>query len=78
MSGTVEAVVQALQQLKNKEIHFRVLHSGVGEVTDADVSLAAASKGPSPYPAPKPYVCRARSTFAPNLFVVDADVRGAR
>ena len=45
VSGTVEAVVDALSKLKNKHIAFHVLHSAVGEITEADVSLAAASKG---------------------------------
>ena len=52
VSGTVEAVVQALRQLKSKDISFRVLHSGVGDITDADVSLAAASKGALGVPRP--------------------------
>jgi hypothetical protein len=45
VSGTVEAVTSALAQLRNRHIYVRILHAAVGEITEADIALAAASKG---------------------------------
>jgi translation initiation factor IF-2 len=46
VQGSVEAIVNALHNLSNEEIKVRVLHSGVGAITESDVTLAAASKAP--------------------------------
>jgi translation initiation factor IF-2 len=44
VQGSAEAIVQALEKVGNEEVRVRVLHSGVGAVTDSDVGLAEASK----------------------------------
>ena len=41
VQGSVEAIVTALHNLSNDEIKVRVLHSGVGAITESDVTLAA-------------------------------------
>ncbi|MBD3774549.1 MAG: translation initiation factor IF-2 [Rhodobacteraceae bacterium] len=46
VQGSSEAIVNALHRLSNDEIKVRVLHSGVGAITESDVTLAAASKAP--------------------------------
>ncbi|AKH41095.1 translation initiation factor IF-2 [Altererythrobacter atlanticus] len=46
VQGSVEAINSALHNLSNDEIKVRVLHSGVGAITESDVTLAAASKAP--------------------------------
>ncbi|PZU15710.1 MAG: translation initiation factor IF-2 [Citromicrobium sp.] len=46
VQGSVEAIVTALHNLSNDDIKVRVLHAGVGAITESDVSLAAASKAP--------------------------------
>ena len=46
VQGSVEAIVSSLQALSNDEIKVRVLHSGVGAITESDVTLAAASNAP--------------------------------
>jgi translation initiation factor IF-2 len=42
--GTVEAIGGALAQLRVEEVKVNLLHAGVGEVTESDVGLAAATK----------------------------------
>ncbi|MBV7255951.1 translation initiation factor IF-2 [Pacificimonas sp. WHA3] len=46
VQGSVEAIVSSLNGLSNDDIKVRVLHSGVGAITESDVSLAAASNAP--------------------------------
>ena len=46
VQGSAEAIVQALEKVGNEEVRVRVLHSGVGAITESDVSLAEASKAP--------------------------------
>ena len=46
VQGSAEAIVQALEKVGNEEVRVRVLHSGVGAITDSDVSLAEASGAP--------------------------------
>lgn len=46
VQGSVEAIVQALNRLGTDEVKVRVLHSGVGAITESDVTLAAASGAP--------------------------------
>ncbi|MBC7336219.1 MAG: translation initiation factor IF-2, partial [Clostridia bacterium] len=42
--GSVEAVRQALERLGNEEVRARVIHGGVGAITESDIMLAAASQ----------------------------------
>ncbi len=44
--GSVEAIVHALHRISTDEIKVRVLHSGVGAITESDVTLAHASGAP--------------------------------
>ena len=46
VQGSAEAIVQALEKLGNEEVRVRVLHSGVGAITESDVGLAEASGAP--------------------------------
>ena len=46
MQGSVEAIVNALNRLSTDEIKVRILHSGVGAITESDVTLAGASGAP--------------------------------
>lgn len=43
VQGSVEAVRQSLEKLSNDEVHVKVIHGGVGAVSESDVMLAAAS-----------------------------------
>ena len=43
MQGSVEAIVGALDKLSTDEVAARVLFSGVGAITESDVTLAEAS-----------------------------------
>lgn len=47
VSGTVEAVVGALQGIGNKEARVKILSSAVGDVSQADVDMARAVGGAS-------------------------------
>ena len=42
--GSMEAIVTGLEKLSTDEVAVRVLHSGVGAITESDVTLAMASK----------------------------------
>ena len=46
VQGSVEAINTALHNLSTDEIKVRVLHSGVGAITESDVTLASASGAP--------------------------------
>ena len=46
VQGSVEAIVGSLNRVSTDEIKVRVLHSGVGAITESDVTLAAASNAP--------------------------------
>lgn len=46
VQGSVEAIVQAVTKLSTDEIKARVLHAGVGGITESDVVLAKASNAP--------------------------------
>ncbi|MEJ2410545.1 MAG: translation initiation factor IF-2 [Novosphingobium sp.] len=46
VQGSVEAINAALHNLSNDEIKVRILHSGVGAITETDVTLASASGAP--------------------------------
>ena len=41
--GSAEAVAQAIAQLESKEIVTKIIHVGVGDISEADVMLASAS-----------------------------------
>ncbi|MEC9367655.1 MAG: translation initiation factor IF-2 [Pseudomonadota bacterium] len=46
VQGSVEAIVAALDKLGTDEVRARVMHSGVGGITESDVSLASATGAP--------------------------------
>jgi len=46
VQGSAEAITQALEKIGNDEVRVRVLLSGVGAVTESDVTLASASGAP--------------------------------
>lgn len=43
VQGSIEALVESLEKIDQKEVKINVLHKGVGAVTETDVMLAAAS-----------------------------------
>ena len=43
VQGSVEAVRQSLEKLSNEEVRVRVIHGGVGAISESDVMLAGAS-----------------------------------
>ena len=46
VQGSAEAIVQAMEKIGNEEVRVRVLHSGVGAITESDIRLAEASGAP--------------------------------
>lgn len=46
VQGSTQAIVQALNKISNDDIKVRILHSGVGAITESDVTLAGASNAP--------------------------------
>ena len=46
VQGSAEAIVNALNRLSTDEIKVRILNSGVGAITESDVTLASASGAP--------------------------------
>jgi len=46
VQGSAEAIAQALDKLGTDEVTCRVLHVGVGGITESDITLAAASQAP--------------------------------
>ena len=46
VQGSAEAIVQAMEKIGNDEVRVRVLHSGVGAITESDIGLAEASGMP--------------------------------
>ena len=46
VQGSTEAIVQAMAKIGNDEVRVRVLHSGVGAITESDIALAEASGAP--------------------------------
>ncbi len=46
VQGSAEAIGQAMEKIGNDEVRVRVLHSGVGAITETDVGLAEASGAP--------------------------------
>lgn len=43
VQGSIEALRQALETMKNKEVRVNIVHSGVGAINESDVMLASAS-----------------------------------
>ena len=43
VQGSVEAMKQSLVRLSNEEVVVKIVHGGVGAITESDVTLAAAS-----------------------------------
>ncbi len=43
VQGSVEAITSALEKVGNEEVQARILHAGVGGITESDVTLAQAS-----------------------------------
>jgi translation initiation factor IF-2 len=46
VQGSAEAIVSAVNKISNDDIKARVLHAGVGGITESDVTLAKASGAP--------------------------------
>ncbi len=46
VQGSVEAIVSSLSKIPDTDIKVRILHSGVGGITESDVTLAGASGAP--------------------------------
>jgi len=46
VQGSIEAIVGSLEKLSTNEVRVRVLHTGVGGVSESDVILAGASGAP--------------------------------
>lgn len=43
VQGSVEALRQSLEKLSNEEVRVKVIHGGVGAITETDITLASAS-----------------------------------
>ncbi len=43
VQGSIEAIISSLEKIKSDEVKVRVLHSGVGAISESDISLANAS-----------------------------------
>ena len=46
VQGSIEAIVGSLEKLSTSEVRVRVLHTGVGAISESDVILAGASGAP--------------------------------
>ena len=46
VQGSVEAIVSSLEKFSSNEVRVRVLHTGVGAISESDVILAEASQAP--------------------------------
>ena len=46
VQGSAEAIAQSLMKLNTEEVAAKIVHSGVGAITESDVALAAASNAP--------------------------------
>lgn len=44
VQGSLEAIKGSLEKLKNEEVKINIIHSGVGAVSESDVTLASASE----------------------------------
>lgn len=43
VQGSIEAIKQSLEKLSNEEVRVKIIHQGVGGITETDVMLASAS-----------------------------------
>lgn len=43
--GSLEAIKQSIAKIRDEEVAVKIIHSGVGMITDSDVMMASASKG---------------------------------
>lgn len=43
VQGSLEAIEDSIEKIKSEKIKINIIHSGVGEITENDISLAAAS-----------------------------------
>lgn len=43
--GSLEAIKQSVAKIKDEEVAVKIIHSGVGSITESDVMMASASKG---------------------------------
>jgi translation initiation factor IF-2 len=43
--GSLEAILQTIDKLPTEDVTVKIIHSGVGGITESDVMLASASKG---------------------------------
>jgi translation initiation factor IF-2 len=41
--GTIDAIVDSLKRLSNEKVELQIVHSGVGAITETDISLAMAT-----------------------------------
>ena len=46
VQGSAVAIVQAMEKIGNDEVRVRVIHTGVGAITETDIGLAEASGAP--------------------------------
>ena len=44
VAGSVEALEEALRQIRHEEVKINIIHTGVGAINESDVMLAAASR----------------------------------
>jgi translation initiation factor IF-2 len=44
VQGSVEPIVNSLQKLGNEDLKVKILHQGIGRITESDVMLASASR----------------------------------
>ncbi len=78
VQGSTEAIVTALNAISNDDIKVRILLSGVGAITESDVTLASASNAPiigfNVRPNPKARELIARHTVRTKYFDVIYDL----
>lgn len=43
--GSMEAIKQSLAKIKDDEVSIKIIHSGIGNITEGDIIMASASKG---------------------------------
>ena len=43
--GSIEAIRQMLSKIQNEEVGVKIIHTGVGNISESDVMMAAASQG---------------------------------
>lgn len=44
VDGSLEPIINSLNQLSSDDLHIKLLHTGTGDITDSDLMLAAASE----------------------------------